>query len=64
MADTPASTCASYDGGMERVAHLWDELDDLHWAVRHVLRKAWHAFLDRTPRRPLRLPVPGAAAPG
>lgn len=34
---------------MERVAYLWDELDDLMWAARHVLRKSWHAFLDRLP---------------
>ena len=27
--------------------YLWDELDDLMWAARHVLRKAWHAFNDR-----------------
>lgn len=40
---------------MERVAYLWDELDDLLWAARHVLRKSWHGFVDRLPRR-----APGA----
>ena len=30
--------------------YLWDELDDLVWAVRHVLRKAWHGLRDRDPR--------------
>jgi hypothetical protein len=45
---------------MERVAYLWDELDDLLWAARHVLRKAWHVFLDRAPftRRDARRDVP------
>jgi hypothetical protein len=49
MADTPRAGAASYDASMERVAYLWDELDDLLWAARHVLRKAWHVFLDRAP---------------
>jgi hypothetical protein len=52
MADTAPSTRASYDDPMERVAYLWDELDDLLWAARHVLRKAWHVFLDRAPFGP------------
>ena len=30
--------------------YLWDELDDLLWAARHLVRKAWHAFLDRSSR--------------
>jgi len=36
---------------MERVAYLWDELDDLLRAARHLIRKDWHAFIDRLPRR-------------
>lgn len=36
---------------MERVAYLWDELDDLMWATRHVLRKSWQGFVDRMPHR-------------
>jgi len=35
---------------MERLAYLWDELDDLLWAARHVLRKSWHGLIDRAPR--------------
>ena len=30
--------------------YLWDELDDLVWATRHLLRKAWHGLCDRDPR--------------
>jgi hypothetical protein len=30
--------------------YLWDELDDLLWAARHLVRKAWHGFTDRAPR--------------
>ncbi len=35
---------------MERLAYLWDELDDLLWAARHVLRKSWQGWVDRAPR--------------
>jgi hypothetical protein len=39
--------------------YLWDELDDLVWAVRHVLRKAWHGLRDREPRVPEPAPAAG-----
>jgi hypothetical protein len=51
MADTAGAAGVSYACSMERVAYLWDELDDLLWAARHVLRSAWQVFLDRAPFR-------------
>ncbi len=42
--------------------YLWDELDDLVWATRHLLRKAWHGLRDRDPRPGV--PGPGRSAPG
>lgn len=49
MADTAGAAGVSYALSMERVAYLWDEIDDILWAVRHLLHSAWHVFLDRAP---------------
>ncbi len=50
IANTAVCQMAPYAAFMERVAFLWDELDDLFGAARYVLRKAWHGLLDREPR--------------
>jgi hypothetical protein len=49
MADTADAAGVSYASWMERVAYLWDEIDDLLRAARHLLHSAWHVFLDRAP---------------